>query len=312
MYRMSPGAVDPAILRCGSLTFQRYTRSALLLLREEELSKAAPLCLNDNRLKTYPIWKNPPPPRTPTPINMNRERISDPLRKQFSIMPAFAARRMPGNTNFDSSPKEDDRRMTYDQFATTPHPSVWSQPNHNHQKSNNSMMNNSNSFFADNNNNYMDSFHQKFISKKDDAGMDIRYTDEPEWMNCGPTSRLDVIELRGFESDGDDEAKSKETSTTTATSSENSPPPARSTPSKEQQGNSDGAGHCPDTSIDDKNDDPKLDFNFDFLTDESMTSILGQEKSASEKSSKGHVWFADERQDTSMNGKFNYFLYNHN
>lgn len=137
------------------------------------------------------------------------------------------------------------------------------------------------------------------MSRKDET-IDGRYSDEPEWMNCGPTSRLDVIELRGFESDGEEEVKKKET----ANSSGNSPPPARSTPAKEQGSCSDGAGHCPNTSTDEKNDDPKLDFNFDFLTDESMTSILGQEKSATEKGSKGHVWFADERQDTSMNGEF--------
>ncbi|KAL5293028.1 Eif4enif1.2 family protein [Megaselia abdita] len=289
-------AVDPAILKCGSLSFRRYTRSALLLLRDENLSNAVPNCLTDKRLKMFPIWKNPPPPPpSSNPMNpVDPKDHSEPIRKHFTIMPAFAARRMTGNTNFDSSFKEDDRRMMYDQFATTPHPSVWSQSNNQTQKHNGA---GGGSFFPDNNNNFMETYQQKLSSRKDDT-IDGRYTDEPEWMNCGPTSRLDVIELRGFESDGEDEVKKKKSSESVT------PPPARSTPAKdkEQGSGSDGAGHCSNTSTDEKhNDDPKLDFNFDFLTDESMTSILGQEKSATEKSSKGHVWFADERQDTSMN-----------
>lgn len=164
---MSPGAVDPAILKCGSLSFRRYTRSALLLLREEELSHAVPKCLNENRLKMYPIWKNPPPATT---IN-TKIRDPEPARKHFTIMPAFAARRMTNggntsaNTSLDTSLKEDERRMMYDQFSTAPHPSsVWAIS---HKPPS------SGSFFPDNNNNFMENY-QKMMAKKDET-MDGRY-----------------------------------------------------------------------------------------------------------------------------------------
>lgn len=60
-------------------------------------------------------------------------------------------------------------------------------------------------------------------------------SDEPEWANCGPISKHDIIELHGFDGpEKDDDAKTNDNGTDGASSSGASPP-ARSTPSKEMK-----------------------------------------------------------------------------
>ncbi|XP_055376925.1 putative uncharacterized protein DDB_G0286901 [Condylostylus longicornis] len=58
MYRMAPEAVDPSILSRGSLSHRRYTRSALMMLRDDKLSKEIPNCIkNSSHLLKFPFWK---------------------------------------------------------------------------------------------------------------------------------------------------------------------------------------------------------------------------------------------------------------
>lgn len=59
IYKMAPEAVDPAILSRGSLSLRRYTRSALLILRDDALSKVRPECTNDPRLSNLGFWRLP-------------------------------------------------------------------------------------------------------------------------------------------------------------------------------------------------------------------------------------------------------------
>lgn len=175
-------ALDPAILSCGlpaivldahdsmrtTVAIIRYTFTQLLAFRRSPFSHRRPAAMDDPRTVQYPIWRR-------TGFERQR-RVSAGDEDQYLLYGGAAG------GGGGSGRKPNDQRQRDNGFNPP-------RFRRNHE-------------FSNRNHHVI----VKSYSAGDGYGHNLRLQDtiieeEPEWVAAGPTSRLDTIELRGFDED---------------------------------------------------------------------------------------------------------------
>uniref|UniRef100_U5EQS9 Putative cup n=1 Tax=Corethrella appendiculata TaxID=1370023 RepID=U5EQS9_9DIPT len=222
-------SLDPAILSCGlpaiilansnQSTFSqhqfqrtRYTRDELMEMQQSPLCKRRPNALNDPRLNRFLLWKSSLSAGNSCE-NLNADgKKSAQNALSFDDFKSFEYQRS-SYQNRDRRPYGHNRNniQTFGNYETQQIMlSVTGDPvkDFRYEPDSISRFERRNHDFGGRNNYAIVKKYNSNQQQQYNNQLESVIEEEPEWVSAGPTSRLDTIELRGFD---DDDSISKET-----------------------------------------------------------------------------------------------------